>query len=662
MIPLENIQNGSKFAVTAAGAQDIIHQLPAFTPVIQSNATYPNDDHVFYPNGILPDGGRLPDAVATGKRLEAGMIITVDQLVYHCAKTSSDQKAYQCVHGTVTWLESNESKSLAGFFYLTYADVTRVEPYSAPAPAPSPVDTTVTIIGGSTTVAVSQVTNGQIVDLTTEVKQGVPTEQAPPPTPPPGVRIHVTQRTLYQSAATNTPNARISIRRPNGEVAASSITDANGFVEFPADLCIDSNFFHTETPAGFSGAFNATERELTLRLPDPYNQKTFLQLPIKAIFKQGGGSGDQKENADILEILRQTQPVRSFSIGINGRLLVKFEPPLVHRSNQPILHITEAPPPGGPGEAYLIAFGNQLSEDSTHVQAITQVPYKPTERTYPIFLLDDVPDGAQFEWIEISDTDNGGGVAGQPPEQQGVDLSCIHGYALKHSIVILLDVSGSMSVDDSWERSEANEARRMSERRVAPDSLYSNTFQSVLECLLPEAPAELLSTTFRLYAFYGIDQPPSAKHIELLGGPAQLSAFRAEAVLPEQIRNNYNDYTPLASAMKRAFDDLASDTAPCRTMIVITDGEGTAGSTAQEGTPSDEARPSEEISEAQQRVVHPGWVGVIELIGYKAYPPADVNRLIRFNAAGWSVAPHLVNNKAELDALFRLLRTKYALA
>lgn len=182
MIPLDNIKNGSQFVVTVAGETDVIHQLPNFTPVVQENATYPNDDHAFYPNGILLDGAPKPVSVATlGLKLKAGMVITVDQLVYHCAKAAADQKAYQCVHGTVIDPGNSAFKAITGYFYLTYADVTRVEPYTAPVQPPkpvTPVDTTVTIIAGSTTYIVAVVRDGQFAEFTTDTRQRVQTEGA----------------------------------------------------------------------------------------------------------------------------------------------------------------------------------------------------------------------------------------------------------------------------------------------------------------------------------------------------------------------------------------------------------------------------------------------------------------------------------------------------
>lgn len=95
MIPLNDIKNGSQFVETPAGAAGVIHQLSSFTPVVRDNATYPNADHVFYPNGILPDGADRPvpgalreSVVCPGPLLVADLPHVVERaLARMCAAT-----------------------------------------------------------------------------------------------------------------------------------------------------------------------------------------------------------------------------------------------------------------------------------------------------------------------------------------------------------------------------------------------------------------------------------------------------------------------------------------------------------------------------------------------------------------------------------------------
>jgi phospholipase D1/2 len=125
---------------------------------------------------------------AQGLPLEAGMVITVDQLVYHCAKTADEQKAYQCVHGTVMDPGNSDFKATPGYFYLTYKGVDRVELRSAPK-------IIVNIEHNKTTIGTASLVEGKLVGYSDHLEP----EVQPQPQPAGDIPKHIWVSQTVQS-------------------------------------------------------------------------------------------------------------------------------------------------------------------------------------------------------------------------------------------------------------------------------------------------------------------------------------------------------------------------------------------------------------------------------------------------------------------------------
>jgi hypothetical protein len=555
------------------------------------------------------------------------------------------------------------------------------------------------------------------------------------PLPPPTIRCQV-------DAKVNGKRARIGwigIIAPDGTLSRPALTEIADMV-YELDSVPD-RYFLLESQSGYSSAgqfkagVNPCRYSVGLGLPVPGHLLMTNPVEVRlvpgvdmngarpdAFFAAHAGAGFIQDSSIIYREGMKSLPVgiatttgwinyanidslipssgpkaKDISLGGFGRLLLRFDPPLVLAEYTRAPGITEVAPmitfqELDPGEACEVRFGMDIERaaaagNDPAGDAITAagrldrvLGASQRDNGTARGLSTGVPlagglvsgrseDDCQFAWVEIRDS---AGTASQPRDNPGIDLTGVVGHvAAVGAMVVLLDLSGSMTDDES-----GTSYRRGLLNAAPGDWLYRHAALALRDDFL--LPAGNGRTQFRLITFHGspssdIDASNAhlMRNIEHMSGwstdPAQVRGALTQIAGGTQV---FTHYTPLASALAKGAEALAAIPAPSKAMIVITDGEGTG---TIERTDAGGSVVSKFLANERLRDVPPlpfrqgteGYNAVLEIIFYMGIDSERHSIYEFIHATGipnWLIAPHEVASVAELRSLLRKLRVKYGLA
>ncbi len=510
----------------------------------------------------------------------------------------------------------------------------------------------------------------------------------------------IVRERVYGAAESPAPGATVIVYRNNGVMrGAAHVTNAAGTVTINGVFVTD--FVHVESVNKYSGSYNlgadgvlvvaddpatadATECRLTskLNLPDHWNLTTSeLKLfPVEGYFYKGRirAVDDERNfptNANLLNKLRASDHANDICLGYKNpdlaagvldhtaRILLRFNPPLEYIPNQPLFQMSEF----NAGESYRVHLGNNhsglpnrvINEDLvTHEAALSAGRGSPHD--IELAAGTTASAGDTFEWVEIRDNSAMNNV--QDDNWPGLDIRQV--YCEKNrmplAITIVVDISGSMADNEAGQFWRANtETPNYRGTALPTQRLYIRALRSLKDHFLNG-----ITRSFRLslFTFDGTNGVVHKFETITTGDFRNRIQNLIDTESAIMNANAFRPFTPLRLALESGSNDLTGDGVTphaatpndlCRLLLVITDGEGSDF----QGQEIEAA-----INELATREAGETWKGVVELISYYLHPNNERRNLHLFHSTDWTVAPHQVMTKAELDGLFDILKVKYLLA